>query len=611
MAPPKAAGSRSGESRAAIHGAATATIQYRDAETSGDIEVKEDQKNFLIFALVAAAILFGSNSLISWFFPQNPPATKIEAGQQQPVPNPAADPTADTPAATRDRNAILAETAANRVRIDTPTLKGSINLRGARIDDLVLPQYRETIAKDAAPIRLLSPAGAESAYFAGFGWRDDGLKPPAADTLWRANSGVLAPGRPVTLEAANGQGQLFRIELAVDDGYMFTIRQTVANIGAAPVPVAPYAFVNRTGIFHEPDSWTIHIGPMSVHDGAADYDVGFDDLDEAPSSFTSNGAWLGFTEKYWLTALVPDQAATVTGQFRPGPNKSYQADYSFQPKLLQPGRAMIHTSHFFAGAKETARVDGYEASLGINKFGNAIDWGWFEIVEKPIFYYLDLLFRTVGNFGVAIILLTVTIRLLLFPVAQRQFASMAQMRAVQPKMKAVQERYKDDKQRQQQEIMKLYKEEKVNPLAGCLPILLQIPIMYALYKVLLLAIEMRHQPFVLWIRDLSAPDPLTPINLFGLLPFTPPAFIAIGVIPILLGISMWAQFKLNPAPMDEMQKQIFAFMPWVLMFVMAPFAVGLQVYWITSNCLTMLQQWLLYKKHPALKEPIKKEAATK
>ncbi|RYE62667.1 MAG: membrane protein insertase YidC, partial [Oxalobacteraceae bacterium] len=297
--------------------------------------------------------------------------------------------------------------------------------------------------------------------------------------------------------------------------------------------------------------------------------------------------------------------------FRPAPNKSYQADYTRAPQLLPPGKKITHSSRFFAGAKETALLDKYEEA-GVPLLGKAIDWGWFEILEKPIFYYLDWLFRMVSNFGVAIILLTITIRLLLFPIANKQFQSMANMRAIQPKMKALQERYKDDKPRQQQEIMKLYKDEKVNPLAGCLPLLLQIPIMYALYKVLLLTIEMRHQPFALWIHDLSAPDPATILNLFGYLPFTVPSFLAIGIFPLLLGISMYYQIKLNPAPMDEMQKQIFSIMPWMLMFVMAPFAVGLQLYWITSNVITIAQQRWLYSKHPALKEPLpKKEAKAK
>jgi YidC/Oxa1 family membrane protein insertase len=572
--------------------------------------VKEDQKNFLLVAVLAALILFGWPMIASWVFPtQNPAPNKIEAGKTTPVADPKSAPTANTPAAIRDRALVIKESA--RVAIDTPALKGSINLKGARIDDLVLARYPETIARNAAPIRLLSPAGTQDAYFAGFGWRDDGLKPPGADTVWQTSSPVLSPGKPVTLSAANGQGQIFRIEIAVDDKYMFTVKQTVANAGTGVVPVAPYGLVYRNGIFKDPDSWTVHIGPMSVHSGAANYDLNFSDLDEAASSFRSKATWLGFTDKYWLTALIPDQAAAVDGNFRAAPGGAYQADYARGPQLLQPGSKVSHTSRFFAGAKETALLDTYEAQ-GVTRFGKAIDWGWFEILEKPIFYYLDWLFRMIGNFGVAIICLTITIRLLLFPIANKQFASMANMRAIQPKMKALQERHKDDKQRQQQEIMKLYKEEKVNPLAGCLPLLLQIPIMYALYKVLLLTIEMRHQPFVLWIRDLSAPDPATILNLFGYLPFTVPGFLAIGVIPVLLGVSMYYQIKLNPAPMDDMQKQIFAIMPWILMFVMAPFAVGLQVYWITSNVITILQQRWLYSKHPGLKEPLpKKEAKAK
>ncbi len=568
--------------------------------------MKEDQKNFVLFAVLAAVILFAWPTIMHWVFPQqNPAPTKIEGGKAKPV----AGPTADTPAATRDRQQVIAE--APRVAINTPSLKGSINLKGARIDDLVLPKYPETVAKNSPPIRLLSPAGTQDAYFAGFGWRDEGLRPPSPDTVWQASAPVLRVGQPVTLTAKNGQGQVFRIQLAVDENYMFTVTQTVANAGTGVVPVAPYGYVSRTGIFKDKDSWTVHIGPMAVHNGAADYGPNFKDLDKGTASgFTSNAAWLGFTDKYWLTALIPDQAATVAGQFRAGANGSYQADYARNPQLLQPGQKISHTSRFFAGAKETALLDKY-AESGITRFDYAVDWGWFQIVEKPIFYYLDWLFRMIGNFGLAIICLTLTIRLLLFPIANRQFASMASMRAIQPKMKALQERHKDDKQRQQQEIMKLYKEEKVNPLAGCLPILIQIPIMFALYKVLLLTIEMRHQPFFGWIKDLSAPDPLTPLNLFGLLHFSPPAAIAIGVVPILLGISMYFQFRLNPAPMDEMQKQVFAIMPWMMMFLMAPFAVGLQIYWITSNLVTIAQQQWLYSRHPALKEPVKKEAKAK
>ncbi len=563
--------------------------------------MKDDQRNFVLFAVLAALILFGWPLIQNRVFPTaNPPVTRIEDGKTKVVANTSADPTADSPAATRDRAAVLVDTP--RVRIETPKLKGSINLRGARIDDLVLSAYDETIARNSPPIRLLSPAGASEAYFAGFSWRADGLKPPAADTVWTASSDVLTPDRPLTLDApANADGQRFRLQISVDDDYMFTVRQTVLNAGAAAVSVTPYGYVNRTGVSKDPSSMTIHVGPMSVDGGAAHYKPDFKDLKDGAAKFTTTGGWLGFTDKYWLTALIPDQSARFDGEFRSGPNDTYQADYQFQPRILPPGRSLTQTTRFFAGAKEVRTLQHYQDQEGVTKLDKAIDWGWFEIVEKPIFTYLDWLFRMVGNFGVAIILLTLTIRGLMFPIAQRQFRSMAAMKAIQPKMKSLQERHKDDKVRMQQEVMALYKTEGVNPLAGCLPTLLQIPIFYALYKVLMLTIEMRHQPFVLWIKDLSAPDPLTPVNLFGFLNFVPPHFIAIGIVPIILGISMYFQFKLNPAPMDDTQKQVFALLPWVLMFVMAPFAVGLQVYWITTNCVTIAQQKWLYSKHPVLK----------
>ena len=566
--------------------------------------MKDDRQNFVLFAVFAALILFGWPLIQNKFFPSNPPATKIVDGKQVAVPNPAADPTADGPVATRDRRVVLAETP--RVRIETPRLRGSINLKGARIDDLVLIDYKETVAKNSPPIRLLSPAGAPDAYFAGFGWRSDGLQPPAADTVWTASAPVLSPGKPVNLDATGPGGQRFRLTFSVDDNYMFTVRQTVLNAGAAPVSVAPYGYVNRIGVSKDPDSWTIHTGPMSVNNGSASYGPNFKDLAKGPTQFNTTGGWLGFTDKYWLTALLPDQSSTFTGQFRAGANDAYQGDVTINPRRVNPGQAITQSTRFFAGAKEVRLLDQYTDHEGATKLDYALDWGYFRFIEKPIFYYLDWLFSHVHNFGVAIILLTITIRALLFPIAQRQFASMAAMRAIQPRMKALQEKHKDDKVRLQQEVMALYKAEKVNPLAGCVPTLIQIPIFYALYKVLMLTIEMRHQPFVLWIKDLSAPDPLTPVNLFGLLPFVPPHWAAIGVVPILLGISMYFQFKLNPQAMDETQRQVFAFLPWVLMFVMAPFAVGLQIYWITTNCISILQQKLLYARHPGLKTPVAK-----
>src|SRR6185503_10900901 len=302
---------------------------------------------------------------------------------------------------------------------------------------------------------------------------------------------------------------------------------------------------------------------------------------------------LGFTDKYWLTALVPDGGAS--SEFRKAANGGYQADYTATPATVAPGQTFSTNVRLFAGVKEKAWLDQYE-NAGIPLLTRAIDWGWFRWFMIPIFDLLLILFHTIGNFGVAIICLTLIVRAIMFPIAQKQFQSMAAMRKLQPKMKAIQERFKEDKQRQQQEIMKLYQAEKVNPAAGCLPILLQIPVFYALYKVLLVSVEMRHQPFALWIKDLSAADPLTPINLFGLLHFTPPAMLAIGVLPILVGATQWMSMKLNPQPMDPAQAHIFAIMPWFLVFVMAPFAAGLQLYWITNNLLTMAQQWWLYRK---------------
>ena len=562
----------------------------------------------MILAIALSAIvLIGWTFVTGHFFPTaNPPATKIEAGKEKVVPNPAASPAADAPSAIRDRAIVLRESP--RVVINTPQLAGSINLKGARIDDLTLTAYRETIAKNSPPIRLLSPGGAPDAYFAGFGWAGDGVALPGPETLWTADAKELTPTSPVTLSWTNPSGQTFSIRVSIDQKYMFTIDQTVANKGAAPVALRPYALVSRVGISKDPSTWTMHTGPIGVFDGAANYKVNFKDLDGAGADGMRFAApsWLGFSDKYWLTALAPAGGAHEDAAFRAGSGQRYQAELAGEQAILPPGKALTISQHLFAGAKEVSVLDGYEKSLNITQFDKGIDWGWFYWFERPIFWVLDHLFRLVGNFGVAIILLTLIVRGLMFPIAQKQFKSMAAMRVVQPKMKALQERHKDDKATLQQEMMKLYQAEKINPLAGCLPMFLQVPVFYALYKVLLLSIEMRHQPFVLWIRDLSAPDPLTPVNLFGLLPFEPPHMLHLGILPILLGITMWLQFRLNPQPMDEAQKQVFSIMPWVLMFVMAPFAAGLQLYWVVSNTLTILQQKWLYSRHPHMKEAIAK-----
>jgi YidC/Oxa1 family membrane protein insertase len=555
----------------------------------------------MILAIVLSAIVLLGWGFVAerWFPTANPPATKIEKGKSVAIPKPQADPAADSPAAVRDRGAALRETP--RIPIETPRLKGSVSLRGARIDDLVLITHREGLAKDSPPIRLLSPAGTGDAYFAGFGWTGEGLAVPGPDTVWTASGTRLAPGAPLALSWDNGQGQQFRLILSVDDGYLFSVEHQIANRGAGAVAARPYSLVSRARASPDPDSWTMHVGPVGVFNGAADYDWSYDEIGEqGDKAFSSTGGWLGFTDKYWLTALVPDQSGAVDAAFRRGRAGGFQADLAAPVQLVPAGRAATYQSRFFAGAKEVGLLEGYSDALG-TELERAIDWGWFRWFMKPIFALLNWLYAQIGNFGVAIICLTLIVRLLMFPIAQKQFKSMAGMRVLQPKMKVLQDRYKDDKPRLQQEMLKLYQEEKVNPMAGCLPILIQIPIFYALYKVLMLAVEMRHKPFALWIKDLSAPDPLTPVNLFGYLPFQPPPFLALGVLPILLGVTMWLQFKLNPPPTDPVQKQVFAFMPWVLMFAMAPFAAGLQLYWTVNNVLTILQQKWLYSRHPGMK----------
>jgi YidC/Oxa1 family membrane protein insertase len=558
-----------------------------------------EHRNLLLALLLSAIVLFGWTFVSNRYFPPaSPPSSKIVDGKTKALPQPNADPAADTAQAIRDRALVLRETP--RVAIETPSLRGSINLKGARIDDLVLNRHKETIAKNSPSVRLLSPAGSQDAYFSGFGWFGEGVALPGAETVWTASAPRLAPGTPVTLGWDNGQGQLFEILLTVDQNYMFGIEQRVTNRGSAPVVVQPYALVSRVGVSKDPDGWTMHTGPIGVLQGSTRF-VNYGELDEeGKRSYSTTGGWLGFGDKYWLTAVIPARDKGSQATFQAGANHVYQADFVASPATVGLGQAQSYRSQFFAGAKEVDLLNQYRAA-GVPLFNYAIDWGWFWFFEQPIFRVLDWLFRYFGNFGFAIMGLTLIMRLAMFPIAQKQFKSMAAMRSLQPKMKALQERYKDDKVQQQQELMKLYKDEKVSPLAGCLPVVIQIPIWYALYKVLLLTIEMRHQPFVGWIHDLSAPDPMTPVNLFGYLPFTPPHFLAIGVLPIMVAITMYLQFKLNPQAPDPVQQQVFSVMPWILMFVMASFAAGLQLYWVTSNLLTVAQQKWLYSRYPALK----------
>jgi YidC/Oxa1 family membrane protein insertase len=554
-----------------------------------------DNKNLILAVVLSALVLLGWTWAANKYFPTaNPQSTKIEAGKQQPAPQPSAPPAdASSPKVLKSISAAIGSSP--RVAIRTPSLQGSINLKGAQIDDLLLVNEKQTLAKDSPPVRLLSPLGAPHAYIAEFGWSVQGAQVPGLDTVWTADGQQLVPGQPVTLSTQMPDGTRYQLKIAVDDGFLFTVQQSVLNSSGQPITVRPIGLVSRSGESADKSTWTNHVGPIGVFDGKANYDVNWKDLDKNGSEpFNNVAGWLGFTDKYWLTALVP--SSSVSADFRRSPSGGYQADYAAAPITVAPGQTSTTEARLFAGAKEKSWLDRYE-SAGIPKLSKAIDWGWFEFFMRPIFDVLMFLFHTLGNFGLAIIALTLIVRAIMFPIAQKQFQSMAAMRKLQPKMKAIQERFKDDKQRQQQEILRLYQEEKVNPAAGCLPIILQIPVFYALYKVLVVSVEMRHQPFILWIKDLSAADPLTPVNLFGLLHFTPPAMLAIGVLPILVGLTQFMSMKLNPQPMDPAQAQMFAIMPWFLVFIMAPFAAGLQLYWITNNLLTMAQQWHLYRKY--------------
>ena len=563
----------------------------------------KDNRNMVLAIFLSALVLLGWSFLGPKVLPTAGPQTaQVRDGKIHALPQPQASPAGTgvptaAAGALRVRADVLRSTP--RIKIDTPSLLGSINLQGARIDDLRLVKQHETIAPNSAPVRLFSPAGAPGAYFAGFGWLGDAVAVPGPDTEWTASSRLLAPGKPVTLSWTNPTGQKFEQTVSVDDEYLFTVQQRVTNTGASAVTLRPYGFASRAAQSVDPSTWTNHVGPMSVINAKADYSTKWKTLDEAGDAGKtgeSGSGWVGFTEKYWLAALAP--TGNIAPSFRRTPAGGYQADYAGAPVTLAPGQQTSGETRLFAGAKEKGALDRYE-DAGIPKLSKSIDWGWFEFFMRPIFGLLRWLFAVTGNFGVAIICLTFIVRAIMFPIAQRQFQSTLGMRRVQPKLKALQARYKDDKARQQQEVMKLYKEEKINPAAGCLPIFLQIPVFYALYKVLMVAVEMRHQPFLGWIHDLSAPDPMSPVNLFGLLDFTPPHILAIGVLPILVGATQWLTMKMNPATgVDPTQQQIMSLMPWFLIFVMAPFAAGLQLYWVTNNLLTLAQQaWFNYR-HP-------------
>ncbi len=573
----------------------------------------DNQRNIITAVLLTALILFGWDAAMRYYYPN--------AGKPKPVASAAAS--ADAPAAakpTRDggltsaadialeaKDLKTALAAPGRVPIAAPGLSGSINTLGAVVDDLTTNRHTQTLKPADGQARIFSPMGTPAQHFAQFGWAGDAGSVPNAATQWTVPAGAkLTPQSPVTLSWTNSTGQTFAIRYAIDNDYLLTVTQTVSNGGAAPVKLQPVAQINRTDKTASLDTWNVHAGPIGAFDKAVSFAPNYKDVQEA-GTVTNKGKtdWIGFTDIYWMSTLIPDKAA-VSSDYRGLGKGIFLANLFYESAQIAPGQQLTRTTRLFAGAKESEVLDRYE-NAGISNFGLSIDWGWFYWFERPIFALMKALFKLTGNFGLAIISLTLIVRGIMFPVAQRQFASMAAMRAIQPKQKALQERYKDDKEKLQQETMKLYKEEKVNPLSGCLPIFLQIPIFFALYKVLMLAIEMRHQPFVGWIKDLSAPDPMHILNLFGLLPFTPPSFLGIGLLAVALGVTMYLQFKLNPAPPDPVQQQVMSLMPWMMMFVMAPFASGMLIYWITSNLLTIAQQKYLYSKHPAMTAQVEKD----
>jgi len=544
------------------------------------------------------------------------PGTPATPGLQTGVPAPAnpLEPAANS------RETMI--TAAPHVAINTERLNGSIDLRGARLDNLSLQQYRETVDPHSPAIVLFSPSGAPDAYYAEFGWvPGSGTKEkmPGPDTVWtQEGSGALSVDHPVTLTYDNGEGLVFRRTIAVDDHYLFTLKDEVANKGGSPVTLFPYALISRHGTPKTAGYYILHEGLIGVMGNDGEQTETYKKIaDKKEEHWDATNAWLGFTDKYWAAALLPDTDAKVHARFsaaQVGGEQTYQTDYLLDAVTVAPGATGSADARLFAGAKEVSVVGinfplstlgGYNQALQLNHFDLLIDWGWFYFITKPMFLAIDFFFRLVGNFGIAILIVTVLVKLLFFPLANKSYASMAKMKAVQPELTMIRERYGDDKVKQQQAMMELYKKEKINPVAGCLPIAIQIPVFFSLYKVLFITLEMRHAPFYGWIRDLSAPDPTNVFTLFGLIAWDPTAlpllggFLHLGIWAVIMGITMWVQMKLNPAPPDPTQQMIFNWMPIIFTFMLANFPAGLVIYWAWNNTLSVLQQSAIMHRNGA------------
>jgi YidC/Oxa1 family membrane protein insertase len=495
-----------------------------------------------------------------------------------------------------------------RLRVDTPSLQGSIALKGGRIDDLVLAKYHLTVDPTSPHVVLFSPSGSPEPYYAEFGWvAGAGLTQPVPgrDTLWRVEgNATLTPSSPVTLLWDNGQGLRFKRKITVDSDYLITISDEVENQGTAEISLYPYALISRHGLPKVQGYYILHEGLIGVLGSAGLQEIKYADALKAGGSktFKQTGGWLGITDKYWAAALIPDQTAAYDAELggekgATGAMDRFQTGYTLSAVALPPGASSAVTGHLFAGAKQTMLIDGYATSLGAKQFDLLIDWGWFFFITKPLFKLLHWLSQLLGNYGLAILATTVLVKAAFFPLANKSYESMAKMKKLQPEMEKIRARFKDDRVRQQQEMMALYKTQKINPLAGCLPMVLQIPVFFALYKVLFITIDMRQAPFFGWIKDLSAPDPTSVFNLFGLLPFAAPEYLHVGVWPLVMGATMWVQMQLNPQQPDPMQQKIFNWMPVIFTFMLASFPSGLVIYWAWNNVLSLLQQYTIMVKN--------------
>ncbi len=542
---------------------------------------------------------------------ESPPATP-GAGPATPV-----APSAQPP--TKTREAVIA--ASPHIDIDTPRLHGSVDLKGARIDNLALEQYRETINPKSPPIVLLSPSGAPQAFYAEFGWvaASGTSEPmPGPDTEWKQDgSGSLGIDHPVTLSYDNGKGLLFTRTISVDDHYLFSIKDQVQNKSAAAVTLYPYGLISRHGTPEVLGYYILHEGLIGVMGDQGLQEETYKKItDKKDESWSVTNAWLGFTDKYWATVLLPDTDAKVKARFSAaevGGEQTYQTDYLAGAQTIAPGNSGSANARLFAGAKEISVVGidfpfgpgGYNQALHLNHFDLLIDWGWFYFITKPMFLAIDFFFHLVGNFGIAILIVTVLVKALFFPLANKSYASMAKMKAVQPEVAMIKQRYADDKMKQQQAMMELYKKEQINPVAGCLPIAIQVPVFFSLYKVLFITIEMRHAPFYGWIHDLSAADPTNIFNLGGLIPFDPMllpvvgSFLHLGFWPAIMGVTMWVQMRLNPASPDPTQQMVMKWMPVIFTFMLAHFPAGLVIYWSWNNTLSVIQQSVIMHRNGA------------